>query len=87
MNEAAGWLFTRGHAADIVLLVLLAEALLLVRAGRAPGSAFVAVAPGALMMVSLRGALTAQWWPWIALPLALSGPAHLADLRRRGWLG
>ena len=39
--------------------------------------------PGALMIVALRGGLTDAAWPWIALPLALSFPAHLADLRQR----
>ena len=44
--------------------------------------------PGALMILALRGALTGAEWHWIALPLLLSFPAHLADLaatgRRRG---
>lgn len=39
------------------------------------------LAPGALMIVALRGALTGADWRWIALPLLLSFPAHLADLR------
>ena len=38
--------------------------------------------PGVLMMLGLRAALTGAAWPWIALPLALSFPVHLADLRR-----
>lgn len=36
--------------------------------------------PGALMILALRGALTGAEWQWIALPLLLSFPAHLADL-------
>ncbi|TPG38349.1 hypothetical protein EAH79_16705 [Sphingomonas koreensis] len=42
------------------------------------------VLPGALMLVALRGALIGLDWRWIALPLALSFPAHIADLARRG---
>ena len=36
--------------------------------------------PGALMILALRGALTGAEWHWIAVPLLLSFPAHLADL-------
>ncbi len=36
--------------------------------------------PGVLMILALRGALTGAEWHWIALPLLLSFPAHLADL-------
>ncbi|OHC94060.1 MAG: hypothetical protein A2792_03095 [Sphingomonadales bacterium RIFCSPHIGHO2_01_FULL_65_20] len=39
-----------------------------------------------LMMLALRAALTGAAWPWIALPLVLSFPLHLADLQRRGML-
>lgn len=45
-----------------------------------PLLALVRLLPGALMIVALRGAMTGAYWPWIALPLALSFPAHLADL-------
>lgn len=40
------------------------------------------LAPGALMILALRLALTDAAWPWIALALAASFPAHLADLSR-----
>ena len=40
--------------------------------------------PGALMVLALRAALIGADWVWIALPLALSFPFHLADLSRRG---
>lgn len=36
--------------------------------------------PGALMMLALRAALTGADWRWTALALALSFPAHIADL-------
>ena len=77
------WLFASGHAVDIILIVLAVEYLWLVRRAKwRAGDAFVRLAPGALMMLGLRGALTGQDWRWIALPLLLSFPIHLADLAR-----
>ena len=66
-----------------MLIVLAVEYAWLVSAAKwRPGDAFFRLAPGALMMIALRGALTGQDWRWIALPLLLSFPAHLADLAR-----
>lgn len=48
------------------------------------GDAALRLLPGALMILALRAALTGAAWPWVAAPLALSFPVHLADLRRRG---
>jgi hypothetical protein len=48
------------------------------------GDAALRLLPGALMIVALRAALTGAGWPAVALPVALSFPIHLADLRRRG---
>lgn len=56
---------------------------LTVRAGWRPADALLRLGPGALMLVALRGALTGTDWRWIALPLLLSFPVHLADLARR----
>lgn len=85
MNGAIDWLFARGHAADIVLVVMLAEfAWLVARARWRPLDATLRLLPGVLMMVALRAALTDAGWQAIALPLLLSFPVHLADLRRRG---
>jgi uncharacterized membrane protein YjjP (DUF1212 family) len=77
--------FASGAAADLILLILAAEAVLL-RATRrmTAAGAILAVLPGALLVLALRAALTGADWPWIALPLALSFPAHLADLAGRG---
>ena len=47
------------------------------------GDAALRLLPGALMMLALRAALTGMGWPWIALALAASFPAHLADISRR----
>lgn len=79
------WAFASGHVADLVLLVLAVEFAWLTR-GRGWGAATAAfrLLPGALMMVALRLALTGADWPWIALALAASFPAHLIDLSRRG---
>ena len=75
------WLFASGHAADLILVVLAGEYIWLVRSMKwRKRDAFFRLAPGALMIIALRGALTGQSWPWIALPLILSFPAHLADL-------
>ena len=79
--------FRSGRAVDVVLLVLAAEFAWLVlrrRPGR-PGLAdrALALAPGACLLLALRGALTGAPWPWIAAALAASFPVHIADLVRR----
>jgi hypothetical protein len=76
--------FASGHAADLVLAVLVIEALILLRAGRPAIDVALLLLPGACMMLSLRAALVGASWAWIALPLAASFPVHLADLVRRG---
>lgn len=76
------WLFASGVAADIILVVIAIEALWLRLRGRWQLIAIASrLMPGALMMMALQAALTQQQWPWIALPLALSFPFHLLDLR------
>jgi hypothetical protein len=79
-------LFASGRAIDIVLAVMLVEGLWLWRRGRAgPLDIALALLPGALILLGARGALTGAPWPAIALPVLLSWPVHLADLRRRRW--
>ena len=76
--------FASGHAVDLVLLFLALEVVTLAfwwRGG--PINALVAAAPGACLLMALRAALTGAHWPWIALWVALSLPAHLLDLTRR----
>jgi len=78
--------FESGRAIDLVLLIMLAEAVYLW--ARKRGSAMdiiLSLLPGALILLGARGALTGAAWPLIALPIALSWPVHLADLRRRRW--
>lgn len=78
------WLFDRGHAADVILVFMALElAWLTLRAKWRFADAALLLAPGALMIAALRVALTGGQATAIALLLALSFPAHLADLRRR----
>ncbi len=78
-------LFASGHAVDVVLAVMLVEMVVLIGRGRRPAATVVlAFAPGVLILLAVRAALTGAGWPWVAAALAASFPAHLADLRRRG---
>ncbi|MEQ8412228.1 MAG: hypothetical protein RIB52_11795 [Erythrobacter sp.] len=77
------WLFETGHAADLILAVLLAEALWLRARGWGWRELVGLLGPAALIVLGLRGALTGSAWPLIAVPLALSLPLHLLDLRQR----
>lgn len=73
--------FASGRAVDLILLVLLAEFVWLVtRGGWRAGDAALRLLPGALILLALRATLTGAGWRWTALMLALSLPAHLADV-------
>ena len=82
-------LFSSGHIVDLILVLVVLEAVLLAgwhwRTGR--GLAFRAFAAticsGAALMLALRAALVGAWWGWIALPLLAALLAHIADLRGR----
>jgi len=78
------WLFASGHAADLILGVLVIEgAWLRLWRGWSWGAIFGLLGSAALIALGLRAALVgADWW-WIALPLAASLPLHLLDLRGR----
>lgn len=76
-------LFASGHAVDIVLAVMMVEALALIALGRRATTVVIAVLPGALILLAVRAALTGAGWPWVAVALAASFPAHVLDLRRR----
>ncbi len=76
-------LFQSGHAGDIILAVLAAEAIWLkLRAWRWT-EIIGLLGPAALIVLGLRAALIGAPWYWIAIPLALSLPLHLLDLRTR----
>jgi hypothetical protein len=76
--------FASGRAVDVVLLVLLVEAIWLKRRGRHWTDIVPALLPAVLMMIALRAALTGMAWPFVSIPLALAFPVHLYDLKRRG---
>ena len=76
-------LFASGHAADIVLAVLAAEAVYLRLRGWSAGGILGLLGPAALIVLGLRAALVGAPWYWVCLPVALSFPMHLLDLRNR----
>jgi hypothetical protein len=81
------WLFRSGRAIDLILVFMVLEfAVLCWRRrdqGRAAIDVLIALAPGGLLMLAVRAALTGAGWMWIAGLLAASLPAHLMDLSRR----
>ncbi|MEH6789301.1 hypothetical protein [Parasphingorhabdus sp.] len=78
--------FASGHAVDVVLAVLALETLWLKFRGVGWHDIMSTLLAAVLMMIALRAALTGQVWPMVAIPLALSFPAHIYDLRRRKFL-
>lgn len=80
----AEMLFEYGYAADVMLGVLAIEGAWLALARRWRLLAVLGLlGPAALIVLGLRAAMTGAHWWWIALPLALSFPLHLMDLRSR----
>ena len=78
--------FASGRAVDVVLLVLLVEAIWLKMRGNVWADIIPALLPAVLMMIALRAALTGMAWPFISIPLALAFPVHIYDLRCRRML-
>jgi hypothetical protein len=77
-------LIESGRAIDIVLAVIVIEAIVLIGAMRRPWLAtLLALLPGACLLLALRAAVTGASWQWIALWVTLSLPVHLADLAIR----
>jgi hypothetical protein len=78
------WLFASGHAADLMLALLVVQGAALVwlwrarRRGVPPGQLLAFLGAGALLALALRAALTGAHWGWVALWVALSLPAQLA---------
>lgn len=75
--------FASGRAVDVVLIVLVVEAIWLKTRGNLWTDIAPALLPAVLMMVALRAALTGMAWPFVSIPLALAFPIHLYDLKRR----
>lgn len=77
------WFFASGYAVDLVFAVLAVEAVWLIARGHPTRAVLLTLLPAVLILIALRAALTGMAWPWVALPLALSFPVHLADLAAR----
>lgn len=75
--------FASGGAVDVVLAVLMAEAVWLKWRGNRWADILPALFPAVLMMIALRAALTDMAWPFVSIPLVLAFPVHLYDLHRR----
>ena len=79
-------LFHSGRVADLILAVLVVEAVVLElrhrRTGRGPGlrRALPVLLAGAFLALALRAALVDAAWPWMAAPLVAAGVTHLAGL-------
>lgn len=83
MNESE--IIVAARIADLVLIVMAIQASILI--ARAPSRAIDVLSvmmPGAFLTLALRAALNGEPWLTVALWVALSGPAHVYDLRRRG---
>lgn len=78
--------FASGRAVDVVLAVLVIEALWLRLRAQKWADIIPALLPAILMMLGLRAALTGMEWPFISLPLALAFPVHVYDMHRRRML-
>lgn len=81
--------FASGHVADLILAVLVAEAMLLFtwhrRTGRglAPLALAGLVLPGVALVLALRAALVGAGWELVAAALVAALAAHLFDLAVR----
>ncbi|MEL6298653.1 MAG: hypothetical protein AAFQ45_08795 [Pseudomonadota bacterium] len=82
-------LFATGRIVDLLLLVIAAEAAVLVwlswrgRLSDHAGAVVSLLLPGIMFLVALRLALVDAPWPAIAGVLALTGIAHAADVYLR----
>jgi len=80
---------TSGRAIDLVLLMVLLEAIALTAYKRKTGRGVAGLdlianlLAGACLMLAVRGALTGASWQWIALFMSAALLAHMADLWRR----
>lgn len=89
MSDTFEHLFASGRVIDLILLMVAAEAILIGwlrrRIGRGPALADIGptLVSGALLLLTVRAALTGSWWGWIALILTLALVSHLIDLALR----
>jgi hypothetical protein len=82
-------LFANGHVVDLIVGLMVAEALALTiyqrRTGRgiAPLDLLGNLLAGLCLLLALRAALAGAAWGWIAAWLSVALIAHLLDLQRR----
>jgi hypothetical protein len=82
-------LFASGRAADIIIGLLIVEALVLWLVHKWTGQGLAApmilsnLASGLCLVLALRGALTGAHWTWISACLLAGLAAHAADLNVR----
>jgi hypothetical protein len=78
--------FRSGLMVDLIIMLVLAEALLLwwlrrrFRSGPGLGAVWPTLVSGVLLLLSLRSALTGAYWGVTALLLGLAGLSHVLDL-------
>jgi hypothetical protein len=81
--------FASGQVADLMVVVLLVEALALLGfwwltgRGLPPRSVAALVLPGVFFALALRAALTGAWWGFVSLAMTAAFFAHAWDLWRR----
>jgi hypothetical protein len=82
-------LFLSGRIVDLILGLVVIEAVLLLVYHRRTGAGlgFAQLAPnllsGAALLLAVRFALVEAAWEWVAASLLLALLAHLVDLRQR----
>lgn len=78
-----------GRVVDVILVIMAIEAAALIAyrrmtgGGLTPSSVLLTLAPGALLLLALRAALTSEAWFIIVAWLVAALLAHLADLWSR----
>lgn len=81
--------FTSGRAIDVILAVMVIEAILLIvyrtktRSGPTVAQTVSNIASGAMIMLAVRSALTGAGWEQTAMFLLAAFVAHLVDLKLR----
>lgn len=89
MIDAVQSLIETSRVADILIIVMLAEAAVLIgyRLVKARGFAVSHVVTnllaGLFLVLALKAALASAPWQWIAASLALAGVAHAVDVIMR----
>ena len=74
-------LFESGRIADLVIAVMVVEAIVLIFVLKRPALATVmTLLPGIFMILALRAAITGAGWEIVAIWITASLPVHLADL-------